>query len=240
MVLIPAGEFVMGDDAGTEDEQDERPAHRASVSAFYMDRTEVTQRSYEAVMGNNPSRFKGTDRPVERLDWVRAARYCNARSLKEGLKPCYDPQTLECDFSASGYRLPTEAEWEYACRAGMTGAYSFAGGPAALGEHAWSSQNAGGSTHPAGQKRPNPWGLYDIHGNVAEWCNDYYSPTAYASAEANDPRGPTSGDYRVVRGGSWKSGADVCRSAARFPETPRAPDVCLGYEVYGFRCVRKP
>lgn len=237
MVLIPAGEFLMGDDAG---EEDEKPARRVRVGPFCMDRYEVTQKSYEALMGNNPSRFKGADRPVERLGWPAAARYCNARSLKEGLKPCYEANTFACDFGASGYRLPTEAEWEYACRAGTTGAYSFDGGASAAGEYAWTRENAGGSTHPVGQKRANPWGLHDMHGNVAEWCNDYYAPAAYASAEANDPRGSAAGDYRVLRGGSWRSGAEVARSAARVGESPGAGDVCLGYEAYGFRCVRRP
>ena len=237
MVLIPAGEFLMGRHAG---EQDERPAHTVRVGAFYIDRYEVTQRAYEALMGANPSRFKAQDNPVERVGWAMAARYCNARSRKEGLAPCYEPNTLQCDFAASGYRLPTEAEWEYACRAGTIGTYSFDPPEAqALGEYAWYRDNAGQMTHPVGRKRPNPWGLFDVHGNVAEWCNDYYSPAAYADAESNDPRGPAGGDYRVVRGGSWQSPAGVCASAARFAQTPGAGDVCLGYEVFGFRCVRR-
>jgi formylglycine-generating enzyme required for sulfatase activity len=236
MVLIPAGEFLMGDEAG---EEDERPAHRVRLGAFYMDRREVTQRSFQAVLGTSPSRFKGPDNPVERVGWLAAARYCNERSRKEGLPPCYDLQRQESDFRAGGYRLPTEAEWEYACRAGTTGPYSFPGGEAALGEYAWFRPSAGGSTHPVGLKKPNPWGLYDMHGNVAEWCNDYYVPTAYASSAGLDPRGPSGGDYRVLRGGSWRTGAEVCRSAARVGETPGAGDVCLGYEAYGFRCVRK-
>jgi formylglycine-generating enzyme required for sulfatase activity len=234
MVLVPAGEFVMGDDRG---EDDERPAHRVRVGAFYMDRFEVTQRSYEALMGTNPSRFRGEDRPVERLGWPAAILYCNARSLKEGLRPCYDPNTLECDFAAGGYRLPTEAEWEYACRAGSAGAWSFAGNEAALGDYAWSRANSGGSAHPVGQKAPNAWGLYDMHGNVAEWCNDFYSPSAYV---AGDPHGPATGDYRVLRGGSWRGDAGALRSAARCGEPPGMADVCLGYEAYGFRCVRRP
>lgn len=237
MVLIPAGEFVMGGDG----DDDEKPARRLRVAAFFMDRTEVTQDAFQSVMGTNPSRFKGGDRPVESLSWAAAVRYCNARSLKEGLKPCYDPRSLQCDFAAAGYRLPTEAEWEYACRAGAQGDFSF---PAAeLNNHAWFKDNAGGATHPVAQKKPNAWGLYDMQGNVAEWCQDYYSPTAYevspgSLAIGDNPRGPSSGETRVLRGGSWRDSAERCRSAARTAETPGLADACFGYERYGFRCVR--
>ena len=235
MVLIPAGEFVMGDDSGADDE---RPAHKVRLRAFYMDTREVTQASFQALMGRNPSRFKDPNRPVERVSWVMAVRYCNMRSLREGLQPCYDPQTLECDFSANGYRLPTEAEWEYACRAGTTTAYWFGNDSARLGDYAWFKANAGGTTHPVGQKTPNPWGLYDILGNVAEWCHDRYSPTYYSESPAEAPTGPTSGDERVLRGGSWRLSADACRSAARGSETPMFADACFGSDAYGFRCVR--
>jgi formylglycine-generating enzyme required for sulfatase activity len=236
MALIPAGEFLMGSEEG---EEDERPAHKVRVGAFYMDCREVTQKSFESLLGMNTSRFRDPNRPVERLGWLAAAKYCNARSAKEGLTPCYNLRTLACDFGATGYRLPTEAEWEYACRAGTQGAYFFGAGADRLGEYAWTSSNAGQTTHPVGEKRPNPWGLYDMYGNVAEWCNDYYSPSAYSSADGNDPHGPASGDYRVLRGGSWRSGPAVCRSAARMGEPPGAGDTCMGYEAYGFRCVRR-
>jgi formylglycine-generating enzyme required for sulfatase activity len=238
MVLIPAGEFRMGSDDGQEDE---RPVHKVRLGAFYMDRCEVTQKSFEDLMGQgkNPSRFKDPNGPVERVSWQAAIRYCNARSAKEGLPPCYDLQTLACDFAAAGYRLPTEAEWEYACRAGTQGPYSFDGGADRLGEYAWFKGNSGQTSHPVGGKKPNPWGLYDMHGNVAEWCNDYYGPHEYSATDATDPRGPASGDYRVLRGGSWRSGEGVCRSAARVGETPGVGDTCLGYEAYGFRCARK-
>jgi len=234
MVMIAGGEFLMGGDG----DEDELPAHKVRVDSFCMDRTEVTQRSFESLMGTSPSRFKGPDRPVESIGWQAAAKYCNLRSAKEGLKPCYDPRTLACDFGAGGYRLPTEAEWEYACRAGAAGGFSFGDDPAPLGEYAWCKANADRATHPVAQKKPNAWGLYDMHGNVAEWCQDYYSPKAYESSGRENPRGPASGERRVLRGGSWRDGADSCRSAARASETPGLADACFGYECYGFRCVR--
>ena len=236
MVLIPGGEFVMGDEGGADDE---KPAHRVRVSPFAMDRGEVTQASYEKLMGKNPAKFVGPDRPVERVRWSEAAQYCNMRSLREGLKPCYDPKTLACDFDADGYRLPTEAEWEYACRAGTASRWSFGDDPAQLDKHAWFKDNAAKTSHPVIQKNPNPWGLYDMHGNVAEWCHDYYGEGYDPSPAPTDPRGPASGQERVLRGGSWSSDRDACRSSARDKAAPGFADVCFGYEAYGFRCVRR-
>jgi formylglycine-generating enzyme required for sulfatase activity len=236
MVLVPAGEFLMGDPSG---ETDEQPAHRVHVSACYLDTREVTQKAYESLMEKNPSKFKGPDRPVEQVDWYHAALYCNMRSLKEGLKPCYDAQTLACDFTANGYRLPTEAEWEYACRAGRQTQYSGGDDPGQLRSCAWFKGNADQTTHPVGRKTPNAWGLYDLHGNVAEWCHDLYSETYYQKSEPRDPRGPASGDKRVLRGGSWRTREDGCRSAVRSSESPRFADACFGSDAYGFRCVRR-
>jgi formylglycine-generating enzyme required for sulfatase activity len=235
MVLIPAGEFAMGEERG---EDDERPVRRVRIGAFYMDCTEVTQASYQDLMGKNPSKSVAADKPVERVSWVSAAQYCNMRSLREGLKPCYDAGTLTCDFQANGYRLPTEAEWEYACRAGTTSRWSCGDDPAELERCAWFKKNSEKSPHAVKQKQPNPWGLYDLHGNVAEWCQDYYAES-YDAAQVADPAGPEAGEERVLRGGSWKTSEDRCRSAARFSETPAFADACFGTEEYGFRCVRR-
>ncbi len=236
MALLPAGEFTMGDASGDEDE---KPPHKVRLSAFYLDTREVTQKSYEGLMEKNPSKFKAPDKPVEQVDWYHAVLYCNMRSLKEGLKPCYDANTLQCDFAASGYRLPTEAEWEYACRAGTATRFSFGNDPGALKNVAWFKANAGQTSHAVGQKAPNPWGLYDLHGNVAEWCHDIYSESYYQKSEPADPHGPAAGNKRVLRGGSWRSGDDACRSSARNSETPRFADACFGSDGYGFRCAKR-
>jgi formylglycine-generating enzyme required for sulfatase activity len=240
MVLIPAGWFEMGSRRGRPEE---KPAHRVHLDSFLMDCCEVTQAEYEELGRReafpNPSHFQGADLPVEQVTWPQAARFCNARSRREGFRPCYNEDTGECDFDADGYRLPTEAEWEYACRAGMESDYAFGNEAQRLGDYAWLAENsANKKTHPVGLKKPNLWGLFDMHGNVAEWCNDLYDPGYYqASPEAN-PRGPTVGKEYVLRGGSWKATADALRSAARLGENPGFSDACLARDAIGFRCVR--
>ena len=234
MVWIPAGRFLMG----TAVESD-APVHEISVSSFYMDKYLVTQQEYEKVMHGNPSRWKGTNNPVEQVRWSDAVRFCNARSQLEGLQPCYDLKTWQCNFDATGYRLPTEAEYEYDWRAGTTTAYFFGDDPSKLGDYAWFDKNAGGRPRPVGQKRPNPWGLFDICGNVWEWCNDFYGVDFYGASPRQDPRGPDQGKTKVVRGGAWRFSADNLRSAYRYNENPGYSDVCFGYDIYGFRCVRK-
>ncbi|MBN1419892.1 MAG: formylglycine-generating enzyme family protein [Planctomycetes bacterium] len=238
MILVPAGEFTMGDAGGDDDE---KPPHRVSVGAFWIDEYEVTQEAYERIAGRNPSKAKDPKRPVERVRWIDAVRFCNLRSAREGLAPCYDLETFRCDFAADGYRLPTEAEWEYACRAGTATRYAFGDDAKDLAKYGWFKDNSGGAPHPAGEKGANPWGLRDLHGNVWEWCNDWYAEDAYASRTAvcADPRGPETGEERVLRGGSFSATAESCRSATRMSETPAFADACFGSEAYGFRCVRR-
>ena len=234
MVPIPAGEFTMGDPGGRADET----PHAVRVGPFWMDRYPVTQALYLKVMKKNPAKHKNPRNPVEQTQWVDAARFCNACSLVDGLVPCYDPLTWECDFNASGYRLPTEAEWEYACRAGSRSKYSFGDRPTDLPRHAWLKGNSGGTPHAVGKKAPNAFGLFDMHGNVWEWCNDWYAEDYYSKSSASDPKGPPSGKTRVLRGCAWDSPPEKCRAAYRFKEFPTVTDACFGYDSYGFRRVR--
>jgi formylglycine-generating enzyme required for sulfatase activity len=241
MVLIPAGSFEMGSKQGRDEE---KPAHKVWIDSFLMDKYEVTQEEYEKLGEDfdppfaNPSHFKGAKLPVEQIKWGDAARFCNARSRAEGLTPCYKDD-FTCDFTADGYRLPTEAEWEYACRAGSSGDYSFGNEARQLGDYAWLVDNSGKKTHPVGQKKPNAWGLYDMHGNVAEWCQDAYDKEYYKGSSDKNPRGPGEGKDYVLRGGSWKSPGDELRSAARQGSPPGFSDACLARDAIGFRCVRK-
>ena len=236
MVLIPAGEFAMGSKTGSPDEM---PVHKVKVNAFYMDVRLVTQRSYEALRGENPSRWKGASNPVEQVRWSDAVRYLNARSQAEGLEPCYDLKTWKCNFAAGGYRLPTEAEWEYACRAGADTKYFFGNSAQKLGAFAWYKRNSASRPRPVGGKLPNPWGLHDMIGNLCEWCHDHYQRDYYGQSPSGNPQGPSSGDTRVLRGGSWDSEADECTSSYRHKDNPGYADVCFGYDVYGFRAVRR-
>ncbi len=234
MVLIPAGWSEMGNSR----EANESPVHRVWVDAFLMDKYEVTQELYDKLIQGNPSHFKGPQNPVEQMSWAHAALYCNARSSAEGLEPCYDEASGECNFQKNGYRLPTEAEWEYACRAGTDTDRFFGREPRRLRDYAWCAENSLERTHPVGQKKPNSWGLYDIYGNVAEWCNDIYDENYYQNSPEKNPQGPAEGEKYVLRGGSWGSSADSCRSAYRVGEDPGFQDACFARDNIGFRCVR--
>ncbi len=235
MVLIPAGTFQMGDGAGRPDET----PHTVSVNSFYLDKYPVTQELYEKIMGVNPSKNKGKSNPVERTQWTDAIRFCNECSEREGLTPCYNLDTWECNFDANGYRLPTEAEWEYACRAGSVGKYSFGDDEAELQRHAWFKANSQGKPRHLGQKQPNRWGLFEMHGNVWQWCHDWYGETYYEESPAENPRGPATAKLRVLRGGAWDCTAEKLRSAYRHKEFPVYSDACFGADSYGFRRARK-
>jgi formylglycine-generating enzyme required for sulfatase activity len=200
-VLIQPGSFLMGSEKGRADE---KPANKVTITKpFYLGKYEVTQEQWQAVMGNNPSFYKGTNLPVEQVSWDDCQSFLAKLMEKAG---SYE------------LRLPTEAQWEYACRAGTTTEYSSGDGDANLGEHAWFTANASKQTHPVGEKKPNPWGLFDIHGNVWEWCQDWYGP--YSSGDVSDPTGASSGSTRVIRGGSWSHGSRDLWSSFRLKFAP--------------------
>ncbi len=236
MVGLPGGAFTMG---ANDSAADEAPRHQVTVSAFAIDKFEVTQEQYALLQLPNPSHFKAPKRPVEQVRWSDAALFCNERSKQEGLEPCYDDFSFACNFEASGYRLPTEAEWEFAARAGSDGAYDFGNDPLKLNTRACYAATSKKKTGLVGKKKPNAWGLHDMHGNVLEWCHDVYGAGYYTQSSSEDPRGPTEGKKRVMRGGAWNSSAEACRVSARLGEIPGITDACFARDTFGFRCVRR-
>ncbi len=241
MVALPGGDFVMGSDKGNADEA---PPHKVRVTAFLIDKFEVTHEMFAKAQLPNPSHWQDNPRkPVERVRWRDAKQYCNERSLLENLKPCYNEKTpdFDCDYAANGYRLPTEAEWEYACRAGTTEPYDF-GSAEKLRQFAWFADNATEKTHLVGEKKANRWGIFDLYGNVSEWCEDVFSPTYYQKSPPVDPTGPPNPGkdvQRVMRGGSWKASAEMCRATLRQGERTGDSDACFFTDYCGFRCVRR-
>jgi len=230
MVFVPPNTFTMGTPPNEVNRQaDEGPQTTVTVShGFWMGKYEVTQREYLAVTGSNPSGFPGDlNRPVESVSWLDATNYCALLTQQELAAGRIPP--------GSHYRLPTEAEWECAARAGTSTRFSYGDDPnfTSLTSHAWFAGNAGFGTHPVGQKTPNPWGLYDMEGNVLEWTLDWYGP--YPGGSVTDPQGPASNvqGVKVIRGGAWDSFGSDCRSGRRQTEgvSPFIHDFILGFRV---------
>ena len=224
-VWIEPGTFAMGSPESEPELRNERPQHQVTITrGFYLGKYEVTQEQWEAVMGT---------RPWEDKNWVHShprhpAVYISWDAAEEFVA------RLNQSAGEGTYRLPTEAEWEYACRAGTVTRWSFGEGETRPGEHAWYRGNIGEGIHarPVGTKRPNPWGLHDMHGNVWEWCSDWYGSDYYRSSAKVDPEGPASGSARVLRGGSWVTNPWYCRSAYRLWITPECR-----FSIFGFRPV---
>jgi formylglycine-generating enzyme required for sulfatase activity len=220
LVLIPAGKFMMGapDSERAALSKSGKGAagapHEVTLSKpFYMGVTEVTQGQYEALLGANPSKVKGATNPVESVSWIEATEFCKKLSEKTG----------------KAVRLPTEAEWEYACRAGTKTRFFFGDSEKGLADYAWFDENSDKAPHPVGQKKPNAWGLYDMNGNVWEYGSDWSGK--YAEGAATDPQGPDSGSMRVMRGGSWVRDWDACRSGARASCLPDGRSDSIGFRV---------
>ncbi|MGA2257867.1 MAG: formylglycine-generating enzyme family protein [Thermoguttaceae bacterium] len=224
MVLIPLGEFKMGSpDSDKDAYPGEKPQHRVRITKpFYLGKYLVTQKQWETVMGNNPSRFQGPQNPVEKVSWEDCQQFLDTLNTKFGVQD-------------GKFQLPSEAEWEYACRAGTSTKYCFGDEESGLGEYAWYDANSSGTTHAVGKKKPNAWGLYDMHGNVWEWCRDGYNDQFYTHSPPDDPAAPATSRFRVIRGGGWYYGANTCRSASRYISGPG-----FHYYVLGLRVCRIP
>ena len=234
MVFVKGGTFLMGtdDDPAT----DRLPIHRVSLDSYCIGKYEVTQSEWTAVMPDNPSYFKGDKNPVEGINWFMAVEYCNAKSKKEGLTPCYSGtgNDIICNFDADGYRLPTEAEWEYAGRGGKHSRHYNYCGSNIVDEVSWYEANSGGKTLPVGLKKPNEIGIYDMSGNIWEWCWDRYDAEYYKKSPVKNPTGPTAGDNRVYRGGGCCGRLEWRRSTGRYNLPPS-----YSHSDMGFRIVRK-
>ena len=215
MVYVSSGTFTMGgtSEQGSDAYDDEKPTHNVTLSSYYICKYEVTQALWRAVMGSNPSNFKGDNLPVECVSWNDCQTFINRLN----------------SYTGRNFRLPTEAEWEFAARGGNYSRHYKYSGSNYIGDVAWYDDNSGNRTHPVGTKQPNELGLYDMSGNVYEWCSDWYG--SYSSYSQSDPTGPNSGSYRVKRGGSWGGGAGFCRSSSRNYFTPGFGSYDLGLRL---------
>lgn len=227
MVYVDGGTFQMGSSNG---ESNEQPVHSVIVSDYYISKFEVTQREWELIMGNNPSIFKQSNLPVDRVSWYSVTEYCNKKSEREFLTPCYSGKgkSITCDYSANGYRLPTEAEWEFAARGGIkSNGYKYSGSND-VNSVAWYNDNTS-KLRPVGEKKSNELGLYDMSGNVAEWCNDFYG--SYSGDSQTNPRGCKSGSYRVTRSCGWSNNYSHNRNAYRNGSNPDSVYTNLGFRL---------
>jgi formylglycine-generating enzyme required for sulfatase activity len=218
MAAVQGGSFEMGDNFG-DGSSDERPVHSVHVSSFYMSVYEITQSQYSGIMGDNPSQYISPNRPVENVQWSDAVLYCNERSRREGLEAAYaiTSSGVVCDFLANGYRLPTEAEWEYAAKGGGSAASFKYAGSNSCDNVAWYSGNSDSMTHRIGLKGKNALGIYDLSGNVREWCWDWAGTANYYALSDGevDPKGPAEGTSHVIRGGHYSSDSMEIRVSAR-------------------------
>ena len=217
MVYVQGGTFMMGatSEQGSDCRDNEKPVHQVTLSDYYIGKYQVTQKQWEAVMGNNPSKFKGDNLPVEMVSWDDTQEFIKRLNMLTGKK----------------YRLPTDAEWEYAARGGnKSRGYKYSGSNN-INDVAWYEDNSDKKTHPVGTKQPNELSIYDMNGNVWELCNDWYGD--YSNTAKTNPMGPSSGSYRVFRGGGWYNSAEFCRVSYRERRSPGAP----GTSLLGFRVV---
>lgn len=228
-VLIDGGAFLMGGDGCS----DEKPVHRVNVNSFYLSRYETTQAEWNYVMGNNPSEFANDSLPVENVSWFDAVKFCNRLSEMEGLQKCYSGSgnDISCDFSSNGYRLPTEAEWEYAAAGGKNDIKSIFSGSNNIKEVAVFEGNCRDSTNSVGSLKPNELGIYDMTGNVSEWCWDWYDVYPAEGKSRSNPSGPNKGFLRVIRGGSWYNYDKCSRICCRNLYNPNDTYFYLGFRV---------
>jgi formylglycine-generating enzyme required for sulfatase activity len=219
LIFVEGGTFQMGatSEQGSDAESDEKPVHSVTLDSYYIAETEVTQAQWRAIMGTNPSNFSGDNRPVEKVSWDDAQEFCRKLSQLTG----------------KTYTLPTEAQWEYAARGGKKSKGYKYSGRNSINDVAWYNDNSRSMTHSVKQKQPNELGLYDMSGNVWEWCSDWYGD--YSSSNQTNPTGPSSGSFRVLRGGSWYDNAGYCRVSSRVSNDPSSR-----YDIMGFRLVCIP
>jgi len=242
-VLVEGGTFIMGSTENEKGRSKDEIRHKVRVNSFYLSRTEVTQGQYSSVMKTPPPSSENTLMPMQFVSWYEAVEFCNELSRKSGLIPFYNivQNEVSFNFQSNGYRLPSEAEWEYACRAGTDTPFQshqpmstdLANYDGRSGFLFFKKGMCRGATIPVGTLAANSYELYDMHGNVYEWCSDWYAD--YPSFSVTDPLGPSSGDYRVNRGGSWYCSASLCRSAYRYDNSPDTR-----YSDLGFRLLRTP